>query len=122
MENYNYEPYKVTGATDINSLSYGTTEIQTGFNYTPTNVTSPPLPFFPPAVPKTQTPKTTTKISIKQNQISEPVYPNNIQTYENIGYEQYQTIEGQIYQTQYDINQSRQAFNAIDLNNISYLS
>ena len=104
-----YEPYKATGAVDINALGYGTTETQTGFNATPANITPPPQPFFPPAVPITQTTTTTKKTVIKQNPIPEPVFPNTTQTYENLDYEPYPTT------TAPTINQFQQTIDATPL-------
>ena len=103
-----YEPYKATGAVDINALGYGTTETQTGFNATPANITPPPQPFFPPAVPITQT-TTTKKTVIKQNPIPEPVFPNTTQTYEKLDYEPYPTT------TAPTINQFQQTIDATPL-------
>ena len=104
-----YEPYKATGAVDINALGFGTTETQTGFNATPANITPPPQPFFPPAVPITQTQTTTKKTVIKQNPIPEPVFPNTTQTYENLDYEPYPTT------TAPTINQFQQNIDATPL-------
>ena len=104
-----YEPYKATGAVDINALGYGTTETQTGFNATPANITPPPQPFFPPAVPITQTQTTTKKTVIKQNPIPEPVFPNTTQTYEKLDYEPYPTT------TAPTINQFQQTIDATPL-------
>ena len=117
-EGNTYEPYKLAGTSDIDTLDYGTIQTQKGFNISPTNITQSPLLFFPLGGSITQTQTTITKTVRQQNQILEPVFPYISQTYENLDYEQYPTTRTQILQPQKDINQFHQVLETIDFKNL----